>query len=102
MYFLTLLILKETVMKIKRINFLLSLGASCAAALVAVPAFGQSTVVVDDNFAADGTASTDAQYFYSSSSNGLEVNPNSIGLVSGTFGPTDTRDLPGRYAYGCW
>ena len=72
-------------MKIKRIKFLLSLGASCAAALVAATAFGQ-TVVVDDNFAADGSTSTDAQYFYSTSSNGIEFNADSLGLVSGSSG----------------
>jgi len=50
-------------MKIMRTNFLLTLGASIALAMIAAPAFGQ-TVVVDDNFAVDGTASTDAQYFF--------------------------------------
>ena len=72
-------------MKIKRTNFLLSLGASIAVAMIAAPVFGQ-TVVVDDNVAVDGTASLDAQYFFSSSSNGLEINANSIGLVSGSSG----------------
>jgi hypothetical protein len=73
-------------MKIKRINFLLSLGASFAAALVAAPAFGQ-TVVVDDNVAVDGTASLDAQYFTSTAgTQAVEINPNSVGLVSGTSG----------------
>ena len=73
-------------MKTKRINFFLSLGASFAAVFVAVPAFGQS-VVVDDNFAADGTASTDAQYFTSTAGSlAVEINPNSVGLVTGTAG----------------
>ena len=41
---------------------------------------------VNDDFAVDGTSSTDAQYFGSSGSNAIEVNPNSIGLVSGSSG----------------
>ena len=72
-------------MKVKRTNFLLSLGASFAVAMLAAPVFGQ-TVVVDDNVAADGTTSLDAQYFPSSSGSALEINPNSIGLVSGSSG----------------
>jgi len=42
--------------------------------------------VVDDNFAIDGTATTDAAYFGSSTAGAIEVNANSIGLVSGSSG----------------
>jgi len=42
--------------------------------------------VVDDNFAVDGTAQTDASYFGSSNSNAIEINANSIGLVTGPSG----------------
>ena len=42
-----------------------------------------ATNVVDDNFAIDGTAVTDASYFGSSSTSAIEINTNSIGLVSG-------------------
>ncbi len=45
-----------------------------------------ATNVVDDNFAIDGTAVTDAAYFGSSSSSAIELNANSIGLVSGSSG----------------
>jgi len=44
--------------------------------------------IVSDNFIADGTGSTDAAYFGSSSSSAIEFNPNSIGLVSATSGRT--------------
>jgi len=39
--------------------------------------------VVDDNLAIDGTADTDIDYFASSTGNAIEINDNSIGLVSG-------------------
>lgn len=42
--------------------------------------------VVDDNLAADGTAETDMNYFASSTSSAIEINNNSIGLVSGSLG----------------
>jgi len=42
--------------------------------------------VVNDDFMTNGTATTDASYFGSSGSNALEVNMNSVGLVSGTSG----------------
>ncbi len=42
--------------------------------------------VVDDNYTADGTADTDVDYFASSTSSAIEINNNSIGLVSGTSG----------------
>ncbi len=49
-------------------------------------ASSQAVLVVDDNFAVDGTASTDASYFTSSNVNALETNANSLGLVSGPSG----------------
>jgi len=42
--------------------------------------------VVDDNLAVDGTAETDTAYFASSTSSAIEINSNSIGLVSGSSG----------------
>lgn len=45
-----------------------------------------ATEVVDDNFAIDGTATTDASYFGSSTAGAIEINANSIGLVSGSSG----------------
>ena len=42
------------------------------------------TSVVNDNLAGDGTVETDTDYFASSTSNAIEFNANSIGLVSGT------------------
>ena len=42
------------------------------------------TQIVNDNLAADGTTSTDASYFGSSASSAIEINSNSIGLVSGS------------------
>ncbi len=42
--------------------------------------------VVDDNLAVDGTAETDIDYFASSTSSAIEINSNSIGLVSGSSG----------------
>ncbi|MBB6428392.1 PEP-CTERM sorting domain-containing protein [Algisphaera agarilytica] len=56
-----------------------------ASAALSLPAVGQ-VVVVDDNFAVDGTVSTDAAYFGSSSSTAIEFNANSIGLVTGPSG----------------
>ena len=44
------------------------------------------TNVVDDDLAADGTAETDMDYFASSTSSAIEINSNSIGLVSGSSG----------------
>lgn len=43
-------------------------------------------IIVDDDFANDGTVTTDASYFGSSASSAIEFNTNSIGLVSGTSG----------------
>jgi len=43
-------------------------------------------IIVDDNFIIDGTMATDAGYFGSSSSSAIEINTNSIGLVSGSSG----------------
>ncbi|MBX2849023.1 MAG: polysaccharide lyase family 7 protein [Acidiferrobacterales bacterium] len=45
-----------------------------------------ATNVVDDNFVIDGTATTDAAYFGSSTADAIEFNTNSIGLVSGSSG----------------
>lgn len=42
------------------------------------------TQVVNDDLASDGTANTDAMYFGSSTSGAIEVNANSVGLVSGS------------------
>ena len=44
------------------------------------------TSVVDDNLAVDGTLETDIDYFASSTANAIEINDNSIGLVSGSSG----------------
>ena len=61
-----------------------------------------ATKVVDDNFAINGTLTTDADYFGSSSTSAIEINTNSIGLVSGTSGrqihgvfETQTLENPG-------
>lgn len=64
-----------------RINFLLSAGVVSMFA-----ASSHAVLVVDDNFAVDGTVTTDADYYGSSTSGAIEVNANSIGLVSGTSG----------------
>ena len=48
--------------------------------------FAFAEKAVNDDFAVDGTSTTDAKYFGSSGSNAIEVNPNSIGLVSGSSG----------------
>jgi hypothetical protein len=61
-----------------------SLSAALALAVFATSGFGDT--VVDDNFAVDGTAVTDADYYGSSTSNAIEFNSNSIGLVSGSSG----------------
>lgn len=45
-----------------------------------------ATAVVEDNLLADGTITTDAMYFGSSNPDALEINANSIGLVSGSSG----------------
>jgi hypothetical protein len=42
------------------------------------------TAVVNDDLATDGTATTDASYFGSSTSGAIEINANSVGLVSGS------------------
>ena len=42
--------------------------------------------VVDDNLALDGTTETDMDYFASSTADAIEINNNSIGLVSGSSG----------------
>lgn len=42
--------------------------------------------VADDNYADDGTAETDVDFFASSTSSAIEINNNSIGLVSGSSG----------------
>ncbi|MBX2849529.1 MAG: polysaccharide lyase family 7 protein [Acidiferrobacterales bacterium] len=55
-------------------------------AALAVSNLSFATKQVDDNFAADGTEITDANYFGSSSSSAIEFNANSIGLVSGASG----------------
>ena len=56
------------------------------------------SVVVDDNLAGDGTTETDTDYFASSTPSAIEINANSIGLVSGTssrqiHGLFDTQTL---------
>ena len=53
---------------------------------MAFTASSHATTVVDDNFAVDGTATTDAAYFGSSTAGAIEVNANSIGVVSGSSG----------------
>ncbi len=45
-----------------------------------------ATTVVDDDFTLDGTTTTDASYFGSSTPGAIETNSNSIGLVSGSSG----------------
>ena len=45
-----------------------------------------ATNVVDDDFTLNGTATTDANYFGSSTAGAIEFNANSIGLVSGSSG----------------
>lgn len=45
-----------------------------------------AVTVVDDNFVIDGTVTTDAAYFGSSSASAIEINTNSVGLVSGSSG----------------
>lgn len=64
-----------------RINFLLSAGVVSMFA-----ASSHAVLVVDDNFAVDGTVTTDADYYGSSTSGAVEFNANSIGLVSGSSG----------------
>ena len=57
---------------------------------------------VEDDFATDSTAFMDASYYASSSSSAIEINPNSVGLVSGSSSrqihalfPTQTLINPG-------
>jgi len=45
---------------------------------------GVVSTVVDDDFTTDGTAVTDASYFGSSTASAIEINTNSVGLVSGS------------------
>ena len=54
--------------------------------LIAFSTSSYAAIVVDDNFSVDGTATSDAGYFGSSASSAIEVNANSIGLVSGSSG----------------
>jgi len=65
-------------------------------------ASSHALAVVEDDFAADGTVTTDAMYFGSSNSSAAEINANSIGLVSGSSGrqmhaifPTQTLGFVG-------
>ena len=44
------------------------------------------TDIIDDDLATDGTSETDASYFGSSGSNAIEINANSVGLVTGSSG----------------
>jgi len=46
----------------------------------------QTYLEMADDLATDGTVETDAGYFASSTSSAIEINNNSIGLVSGTSG----------------
>lgn len=52
--------------------------------LMAFTSLSYATNVVDDNFSIDGTATTDAAYYGSSTAGAIEFNANSIGLVSGS------------------
>lgn len=65
-------------------GFKFSLAALAASALMASPA--SAVVIVGDDFATDGTGATDAAYYASSSSSAIEINSNSVGLVSGSSG----------------
>ena len=67
-------------MNISRLAFVL------ACFFMVFTASSYATEVVNDNFAIDGTATSDAAYFGSSGSNAIETNANSIGLVSGSSG----------------
>lgn len=58
----------------------------CSIAIIASQTF--AVEVVNDDFVINGTGSTDAAYYGSSSSSAVEFNPSSIGLVSGTSGRT--------------
>jgi len=60
--------------------------AYASAFLTAFSTSSYATKVVDDNFSIDGTLTTDAGYFGSSSSSAIEINSNSIGLVTGPSG----------------
>lgn len=61
-----------------------SLAAAATSTLLAAPA--SAVVVVADDFANDGTAVTDADYYASSTSGAIEIGPNSVGLNSGGSG----------------
>jgi len=50
--------------------------------------------VVDDKLERDGTADTDISYFSSSTSNAIEINNNSVGLVSGS----SSRQIHGLFS----
>jgi len=47
-----------------------------------------TTVVIDDDYVANGTATAGVSFFGSSGSNAIETNTDSFGLVSGTSGRT--------------
>lgn len=61
-----------------------AVAAAASTTLMAMPASGAS--IVADDFANDGTGMTDADYYASSNSSAIEINANSIGLVSGGSG----------------
>jgi len=79
-------------------------GATVLTAMLAVPA--QGTVIIDDDFADGDTAATgplEADWYYGSSSSGIEIAPGALGLVSGTSGrsinglfPVQTLDIVGE------
>ncbi|GHA03534.1 hypothetical protein GCM10008090_10820 [Arenicella chitinivorans] len=54
--------------------------------LLAFAGSSNAVDVVNDDFLVDGTAVTDARYFGSSTPDAIEINTNSIGLVSGASG----------------
>lgn len=62
----------------------LALVSACLSMLFATPSY--ALAVVEDNFDVDGTVTTDAMYFGSSNSQAVEINANSIGLVTGSSG----------------
>ena len=98
---------KEVLMIIRNSKWL----SRCVAAIgLAIFAFALSTdaqiittTVVDDNLAVDGTAITDARYYGTSSGSGaIDIDPNGIGLVTGSSGrqlhalfPTQTLGMTG-------
>ena len=52
--------------------------------LLGFTANAYADAVVEDNFNVDGTGTTDAMYFASSNSSAIEINPSSVGLVTGS------------------